>query len=326
MTKNIIITGGAGFIGYHLANKLSKKNFNIYIMDNLSRGKYDKEFKKLLKNKNVNFIKIDLRKKIKIKIKPHYIYHLAGSVGVSNIKKDSFGSFLNNILTFKNVIDFNNNFKKKAKLILFSTSEVYSTIIKNKLVKFPIKENNQIIIENEVIDRDAYFLSKLFNEKLIQFSKSEYLILRPHNIYGPRMGYNHVVPELIEKIFKEKINLAKKTTVHSPEHKRAFCYVDDAINQIVNLSMNKKIKNDIFNIGNMREEIKILNLAKKIKNIIFPKSKLIKGKITEGSPKRRVPDMTKTLKRIKVSNFVNINQGLKNSANWYLANLEKKYD
>ena len=300
MTKNIIITGGAGFIGYHLASKLSKRKFNIYILDNLSRGQHDMELKKLLKNKNINFLKIDLQKKIKIKIKikkPDYIFHLAGSVGVDNINKDSFGSFLNNILTFKNVIDFNNNLKKKAKLILFSTSEVYSTLIKNKLVKFPIKENNQIIIEKNVIDRDAYYLSKLFNEKLVQLSKSEYLILRPHNIYGPRMGYSHVIPELIEKMFREKIKLTNKTYVFSPDHKRAFCYIDDAVNQIIKLAINKKNKNDIFNIGNMKREVKIMYLANKIKTFVFSKSNLTKGKITEGSPSRRVPDMTKTLKK-----------------------------
>ena len=60
MTKNIIITGGAGFIGYHLSEKLLKKNFKIIIIDNLSRGKYDNALKKLLKNKNIKFIRFDL--------------------------------------------------------------------------------------------------------------------------------------------------------------------------------------------------------------------------------------------------------------------------
>ena len=60
------------------------------------------------------------------------------------------------------------------------------------------------MIENNIIDRDAYFLSKIFNEKIAQLANIKYLILRPHNIYGPRMGYSHVIPELIKKFIIEK--------------------------------------------------------------------------------------------------------------------------
>ena len=94
--------------------------------------------------------------------------------------------------------------KKKIKIILFSTSEVYSPIIEEKRVKFPIKENNNVLIKNNIIKRDAYFLSKIFNEKIIQLSNINYLILRPHNIYGPRMGFSHVIPELIKKMSKTR--------------------------------------------------------------------------------------------------------------------------
>ena len=70
-----------------------------------------------------------------------------------------------------------------------------------------------MIIDNEVIDRDSYFLSKIFNEKLLQLSKLKTIILRPHNIYGPRMGLSHVIPELIVKILKEQKKFTKSTTV-----------------------------------------------------------------------------------------------------------------
>ena len=324
MTKNIIITGGAGFIGYHLSEKLLKKNFKIIIIDNLSRGKYDNDLKKLLKNKNIKFIRFDLTKKLKINIQnPDYIFHLAGSVGVENIYKNAFNSLSNNILTLKNIIDYNNNLKKKAKLIIFSTSEVYSPLIKKKRVKFPIKEDNEIIIENEIIERDAYYISKIFNEKLAQFSNADYLILRPHNIYGPRMGYSHVIPELITKMIYEKKKLTNNTLVLSPTHKRAFCFIDDAIKQIIKLSLSKKINNSVYNIGNMREEISMLDLAMKIKKLFFLESKLKKGSFTKGSPERRVPDMNKTEKTIKVFKYINLQEGLKITLNWYLLNFKK---
>ena len=320
--KKIIITGGAGFIGFNLASQLAKENYNVIIWDNLSRGKYDTYLKNLLRKKNVKFIKKDLTKKINVKkMNVSHIFHLAGSVGVSNVNKNPYNSFLNNFLTLKNIVDFNRSLKKQAKLILFSTSEVYSNLIKKKMIRFPIKETNDIIIENKIINRDSYFLSKIFNEKFLQLSNSTYLILRPHNIFGPRMGYSHVVPELAKRMLLNKNK--KEIKIYSPNHRRAFCYIDDAIHQILKLSMNKNIKNEIFNIGNMQEEIKMMDIAKKIKLILNINLKLKRGKITKGSPSRRVPDMSKTLKKIQRKKFIKLNEALKLTLSWYRNQLSK---
>ena len=318
--RSILITGGAGFIGFALAKNLSKENKNkIYIIDNLSRGSLDKEFKELIRYKNIKFLKADLTKDIRFKLKDlTHIFHLAGSVGVKNINKDSFGSFFNNVETLKNIIQICQNANRKIKFVLFSTSEVYSNLIKNNKVKFPIKETNNIIIENNIIKRDAYFLSKIFNEKIIQLSNIKYLILRPHNIYGPRMGFSHVIPELIKKFSLEKKKKKKNTIVFSPSHKRAFCYIDDAIDQIKKLTFTKRSENKIFNIGNMEEEITMFNLAIKLKNLIYVKSKIKKGKDTLGSPIRRIPDMNNTLKITKIKKLTSLNDGLKKTVNWYL--------
>ena len=315
--KKILITGGAGFIGFHLAKKLSKNN-RVILWDNLSRGRLDADFKELLKNKNIIFKKIDLKNKINVKMsKIDYLFHLAGSVGVRNIETASYESFLNNVNSLKSLINFCFKQNNKLKFILFSTSEVYSNLIKQKKVRFPISENNNIIIEDKIIERDSYFLSKIFNEKLIQLSKIRYLILRPHNIYGPRMGFSHVIPELISKFNLEKKGKKKYTGIYSPSHTRAFCFIDDAIKQIVSLAANRNVNNEVFNIGNMKEEIKIFNLAKKIKKIIHKKSKLKKLFVTKGSPPRRVPCMRKTLKKISKMKFTNLDDGIKKTFYWY---------
>lgn len=316
----ILITGGAGFIGYYLANYLSKFQMQIYIADNLSRGKNDLEFKELIKKKNVTFIKIDLQKKIKLNIRFTHIFHLAGSVGVKNIQNKPLSSFTNNIITFKNILEFNNLKKQKAKIILFSTSEVYSPLIKNKLIKFPLEEKNNILIENNIIKRDSYYLSKIFNEKLLQLSGTKFLILRPHNIYGPRMGFKHVIPELISKFLNKNKTSASGIKIFSPNHKRSFCYIDDAINQIFRLSFNNKNYNSIYNIGNMKEETKIFDLANMIKEKMKLKIKIKKGPVTEGSPERRVPNMKKTTLKTKIKKFTNIQIGLQKTINWYLSN------
>ena len=176
------------------------------------------------------------------------------------------------------------------------------------------------MIENNIIDRDAYFLSKIFNEKIAQLANIKYLILRPHNIYGPRMGYSHVIPELIKKIYYRKKKKNKRVVVFSPTHKRAFCYIEDAILQITKLSFDEKSYYKIFNIGNMSRELKMFDLAKKIKALIYVDAKIIRGKNTLGSPKRRIPDMKKTIKATKLKTFVTLDDGLRKTVDWYLQN------
>ena len=128
------------------------------------------------------------------------------------------------------------------------------------------------------------------------------------------MGYSHVIPELIKKLSVSKV----KIQIFSPSHKRAFCYIDDAITQIIELSFNKKNNKLIFNIGNPKEEIKIFDLAKKIQFYLGKKNLIKKGKITEGSPSRRIPNMKKTISKINLKNFTNLNSGLLKTINWYL--------
>jgi UDP-glucose 4-epimerase len=310
--NKILITGAAGFIGLKLAEKLISNKNKLYLVDNLSRGKFDNSFKKILKNKNVKFLKKDLTKKLFFKDKFDYIFHLASVVGVKNVNQDPMKTFNNNILSTLNLIRSIKN-KKKTKLVFFSTSEVYAASSKRDKIFKPSEENSDLLILKDAEPRDSYFLSKLICEKVVSLSGCKFIILRPHNIYGPRMGHSHVIPELLQKI-KKNYNCK----IYSPDHTRSFCFVDDAIEQIIKLSFSNKLFNSIYNIGNMKEEIKIINLAKKIKAIVNKNCKLIRYKITPGSPKRRVPNMKKTVNKIKITNFTSLNNGLIQTSKWYL--------
>ena len=285
----ILITGAAGFIGLNLARGLLKTNNKLYLLDNLSRGKIDHNLRELLKNKNVNFLKRDLTKNLNFREKFDYIFHLASIVGVKNVNKNPLNTINNNIISTINLIKSIKN-RKKLKFIFFSTSEVYSSATKLNSKFKPALETSDLLIKSKTESRDSYYLSKLVNEKILSLSGIKFLILRPHNIYGPRMGHSHVIPELINRI-----NNKRKCTIFSPNHSRSFCFIEDAIKQIIFLSLSNKTKNSIYNIGNMKEEIKIFDLAKKIKNIVNKNCKLQKGKNTPGSPQRRKPNMKKTL-------------------------------
>ena len=121
--NRILITGAAGFIGFHLSEKLIKLGYKLTLIDNFSRGKKDKSFLNLTKKK-INFFNHDLKKKINIKNNYNYIFHCAAKIGVKNISKAPYESIETNLISTLNVINFVKNSKKKTKLIFFSTSEV----------------------------------------------------------------------------------------------------------------------------------------------------------------------------------------------------------
>lgn len=313
--KKILITGAAGFIGNHLISRMSDMKYELILIDNFSRGKKDKIFKKNLKDKKVKLINLNLTKPYKLKFKDiKYVFHLAAKVGVKNVVKKPGQTINDNVLMLINTINAIKHQNKKAKFVFFSTSEVYSPLIDTSVAKFPLKEDVNLIIKKDIQVRDSYYISKLVGEKIVELSGLQYLNLRPHNIYGTRMGFSHVIPELIKKFMAK----SKKVKIFSPSHSRAFCYVDDAISQIINLAINKNVKNKTLNIGNNNEEIKIIDLAYKIKKILNSDKKIITGPVTPGSPKRRVPNLKLTKKYFKYSKFINLNEGLKKYISWFL--------
>ena len=313
--KKILITGAAGFIGNHLISRMSDMKYELILIDNFSRGKKDKIFKKNLKDKKVKLINLNLTKPYKLKFKDiKYVFHLAAKVGVKNVVKKPSQTINDNLLMLINTINAIKHQNKKAKFIFFSTSEVYSPLIDSNVAKFPLKEDVNLIIKKDIQVRDSYYISKLVGEKIVELSGLKYLNLRPHNIYGTRMGFSHVIPELIKKFMTK----SKKIKIFSPSHSRAFCYVDDAISQMINLAINRNVKNKTLNIGNNSEEIKIIDLAYKIKKILNSDKKIIRGPVTPGSPKRRAPNLKLTKKYFKYSKFINLNEGLKKYISWFL--------
>ena len=315
--NRILITGGAGFIGHHLAKNLAK-DCDIDIIDNLSRGKIDEEFKQLIKKKNVKLQKLDLNKEIKIKFKKYdYIFHFAATIGVDTVMKDPFKVLNNNYLSTLNLIKFAKKQKKLKKFIFTSTSEVYSGSFNHKLIKFPTKENSIISLNNLHSRRGTYMLSKIYSEALCHFSGIPFIIIRPHNIFGERMGMSHVIPELIKKIHSSK----KDLKLNNSDHKRSFCYIDDAISMMIKLMTSSKAINKTYNLGDPKNEISILSLAKKLIAISKLNKKIKKINFENFSVQRRLPDIKELLKDTSYKKKSNFNENLKKTYYWYEKNL-----
>ncbi len=313
--KKVLITGGAGFIGYHLAKRL-KKNYEIDIVDNFSRAVKDIHLKNLVNNR-VNLINIDLTKDNFNKIKNnnyHYVYHLAAIVGVSHVINNPYNVLEKNFSLLKNIIDISTRQKHLKRFIFFSTSEVYASSLKHFGIKFPTKESTYLCADKLEDPRNSYALSKIYGEALCHNSGIPFTILRPHNFYGPRMGMSHVIPELVKKIYFCKENSMQ---IYNGKHSRTFLYIDDAIKIIDNLIKSNYSKNETFNIGDQKNEINIMNLAKLISKLLNKKLKLIAVTDKNNSPVRRCPSMEKVYKIIKKDKLTSIEEGVKLCFDWY---------
>jgi len=310
--KNILITGGAGFIGYFLAKKLSGK-YNVDIVDDFSRGKKDSEFLKLIKDKKIKFYNKNLLEKLTIRKKYVFIFHLAAIVGVKNVMGQPGKVLMNNVILLRNAINFAKKQSSLKKFFFFSTSEVYAGSIKNRLIKFPTPENQLICLPPLLEKRSTYLLSKIYGESICIHSGLPYVIVRPHNIFGPRMGMSHVIPEMAIRA----LSSSKVFKVYNSKHKRTFCYIDDFIDAISLLMKKKRSTNCIYNIGNPDEEISILNLSKKILKFYKKSKKIDEINIDNSSPSRRVPDITMMKKHTSFGPKISFGEGLSRTLLWY---------
>ena len=320
--KKILITGGAGFIGFHLANYLCNKGrCEVHIIDNLSRGKFDRELGDLIKKQHIKFINRDLTSKNSFRgldCNYDYIYHLSAIVGVRNVVNDPGKVLFVNINAILNLLEWLKENNKGLKNLLFaSTSEVYAGTLKHYKAAVPTDEKINLCLEDMGSARSSYALSKIVGEfSCLNYFKMRSIpstIVRFHNVYGPRMGYDHVIPELM---LKAK-NSDKYLKVSSLKHTRSFCYISDAIEATVKLTENRDSQGQVYNIGNSNEEISIKNLTKKIISLVKP-TLIIKSLGNQvGSPSRRCPDIRKLKRIIDFKPRVNLDEGLLNTWSWY---------
>lgn len=314
LTK-VLITGGAGFIGYHLSKNLSEHGYDVTLCDNFFRGKKDIELNRLVKNKNVKLINCDLTKKEQLKKLGNgyqYVYHLAAINGTRYFYEMPETVLRVNILSAINILDW--FISSDCKKILFaSSSEVYAS---NKNLIIPTPENVPLSISDVYNPRFSYAGSKIAGELLFVNYSRKYnfrmSIVRYHNIYGTRMGFEHVVPEFITRVLKKedpfKILGGKET--------RAFCYVDDAIAATKLVMESEKTDGSITHVGNDTEEVRIIDLAKMMLKRFNFKPRLDIRPSPKGSVKRRCPNISK-LRNIGYKPKIDLRTGLEKTFEWY---------
>ena len=306
MKKKYLITGGLGFIGQAIAINLIEKNNLVTIIDNQFRHKNLKNFN----YKNCKVYKNDIRDKASLKkiVKNvDTVIHLAAINGTNFFYEQPrlvLEVALKGIINILEVCEEN----KISEFFLASSSEVYQ-----KAPYYPADEKVPLIIPDPFNPRYTYGAGKIISEIMLlntNFFK-RFVIFRPHNIYGPNMGYNHVIPEIIMKLIKAKKSLAIQG---SGDHTRSFCYIDDFVRGF-NILLRKGRNNNIYNIGT-QDEIKILKLIKKLIKISNKKLNIKKTIEKFGNTPKRCPDITK-IRKLGFEPEINLDVGLEKTFEWY---------
>ena len=321
--KKVLVTGGAGFIGYHLSKHLISRGVDVTLVDNLFRGKMDYLFSDLLKESNLKFVNLDLTNPTSFKrldCAYDYVYHLAAINGTEYFYKMPDAVLRTNILTAINVLDW---FTKSncGKILFTSSSETYAGTMTRFGLPIPTPEDVPLCICDVFNPRWSYAGSKIIGELLfINYARMHNLdmsIVRYHNVYGPRMGYSHVIPNFLLRIYDG----IKPFPIYGSTQ-RAFCYVDDAVKATELVMTNKNCSGKILNIGNNLEEITTIDLAKLMFEILNYHAEISVGPEPEGSVGRRCPNIDKLTELTGYCPEVPIRTGLSLTHDYYYANFK----
>ncbi|MEX2379358.1 MAG: NAD-dependent epimerase/dehydratase family protein [Vicingaceae bacterium] len=298
--RNILVTGGAGFIGSALVKKLAENQQNhLVAVDNLLTG----STKRLVQKDNIVFIKADVNNYMEIasifhRFRFDYVFHYAAVVGVKRTLENPV-LVLEDLSGIKNILNLCKNTGVK-RIFFSSSSEVYG-----EPVELPQNEHT-----TPLNSRLPYAIVKNVGETFLKSYQQEfdlnYTVFRFFNTYGPLQSKDFVVSKFIAAALKNQ----DITIYGDGSQSRTFCFVDDNVDACVRAFEQEEFVNDVVNIGSDKE-YSVLELAEIIIDVAKSKSKIVfLPPLEDGDMSRRLPDTEKMLELIK-REPINLRDGLK---------------
>lgn len=309
--KKILITGGAGFIGSHLAEEFIRTGHVVNVLDDLSTGSLD-NIRHLEDNPCFHFTLGNVLDENAVRVAVQEcdeVYHMAGVVGVKLVVDEPIKTMKVNILGTENILNASHAFQRKT--LIVSTSEVYGKDVNQKSKTF--LETDNLSLGTAL--RWAYACSKAIDEFLaIGYHKKmglPLLVVRIFNTVGPRQtgAYGMVVPRLVSQALAGE----PMTVYGDGEQVRSFIFVNDTVRAIIGLMSEPLALGEIYNIGG-EEKVRIKDLAEKIKKMTGSRSPIVFVPYQEayGSDfediRSRVPDTTKIRSKIGFAPTYNLDQ------------------
>ena len=268
--KRALITGGAGFIGSHLAERLLADSVRVTAVDNLSTGRYE-NIRHLIPRADFRFVYESVTNETvmdRLVSECDIIYHLAAAVGVDLVIKSPVQTIETNVLGTEAVLRHARRYRKKV--VITSSSEIYG-----KSDNHPYREDDDRVLGPTTKSRWSYAESKALDEFLALAYHKEYdvpiVICRLFNTVGPRQtgAYGMVIPRLVKQAIE-----GKAVTVYGDgKQSRCFCHVGDVVRALVGLAGSSQAEGEIFNVGS-QQEVTIFDLARRIIAVSSSKSRI----------------------------------------------------
>lgn len=319
--RKAIITGGSGFIGSYLTRHMVSLGWSVTVVDNMTRGVPDR-----LKSvqKDIDLLKVDVRDEDTLTDAARgcdVMFHLAAVNGTENFYQRPELVLDVGLRGALAAVDACQN-ADVPDLVVASSAEVYQTP-----PAVPTAEGVPLMLPDSLNPRYSYGGSKIVSE-LIAFNYGcdhfrKVQVFRPHNVYGPDMGFKHVIPQFVLRAKALSEERDSKTITFpiqgSGEETRAFCYVDDVVNGIVQMYETGEHRN-VYHIGN-DDMISIGALARKIGDDMNLSLVPEPSAPPEGETPVRCPDISK-MRALGYEPGVSLQQGLATTVDWYLANAD----
>lgn len=304
MSKTILVTGGAGFIGSHLVERLIKEGYRVVVIDNLSTGKKENL------NKKAKFHKLDICNPkvtdIFKKEKSEIVFHYAAQIDVRKSVEDPVEDAKINILGTLNLLENCKQFKIKKFIFASTGGAMYGdTEIIPTSETYPEPPLSPYGIEKLTIEKYLNYYHKVFGLPFIS--------LRLANVYGPRQ--NSKGEAGVIAIFCDKMLSGKQPVINGDgKQTRDFVFVDDVVE--ANMLAMKENKVGIYNIGTAKET-DINTIFRKLKELIESNCKEIHGPAKEGEQKRSCLDYSKAKKELGWQPKFNLEEGLRKTVDWF---------
>ncbi len=318
--SKVLVTGGGGFIGGHLASRLVELGHEVHLLENFSRAVRDSYLEGLLASPGVRLIEADLTRPEsveRVSTDYEFVYHLAAIVGVANVLRAPVAVLTGNVRMLDAALEIAARQTRLRRFVFTSTSEVYVGTLEKLGLPFPTPEDVPLVCPDLGSKRMSYMLSKIYGEAMCRAAQVPTTIVRPHNVYGPRMGLSHVIPELLQRAHatREGGNLE----VFSVGHKRTFCYIADAVEMLRLAAENDVADSGTYNLGNQSPEVSILELARLVVAAVGKRLCLVPKPDTVSSPARRAPDTTKIRNLTGYTSRIDLREGIQRTLQWYSA-------
>ena len=316
----VLILGGAGFIGLGISEFLGKnRNYEITIADIFSPGQKDADFDQVVSDYSIKVIEGDFADPEmfeKLDNNYDYVYMLASVVGVNRCIEEPHEVIRINTALIQNSLEWitDNNI---GKVLFSSSSECYAATTDTFNYQVPTPEKVPLTVSEIGHPRFTYAVTKMLGESAFLTYGKKYkfpvTIVRYQNIFGPRMGFKHVIPHLVER-FNKNENPFK---IYGADQTRAFCYITDAAEGTVMAMESKNSDQEIYHMGSP-EEITIEKLTKTVGKMMGYKGEYKTAPTYPGSVSRRCPDISKSIKHLGYTPKVFWVDGLKETISWYI--------